>query len=143
MPLRRRLVLGLLTVMSVTLVVVAAATFHATGRTEVAEIGQAYELLSPLLGLGIAWHPEAAANIDQLPVWLNRVAAFATLLGLMAMLGTYLAQRREVARLEKLTAIEALGLDPWGERFDGHRPIHQARELCPAEPGTVGPEIRK
>jgi uncharacterized membrane protein YbhN (UPF0104 family) len=29
-----------------------------------------------VLGLGIAYHPEAAASIDQLPVWLNRVAAF-------------------------------------------------------------------
>src|SRR6266702_2469257 len=36
------------------ILIVAAATFHATGRTEVAEIGQAFELLSPLLGLGIA-----------------------------------------------------------------------------------------
>ncbi len=25
-----------------------------------------------VLGLGIAYHPEAAASIDQLPVWLNR-----------------------------------------------------------------------
>ena len=36
------------------ILMVAAATFHASGRTEVAEIGQAFELLSPLLGLGIA-----------------------------------------------------------------------------------------
>jgi manganese transport protein len=36
------------------ILIVAAATFHATGRTEVAEIGQAFELLSPLLGLGMA-----------------------------------------------------------------------------------------
>jgi manganese transport protein len=36
------------------ILIVAAATFHTTGRTEVAEIGQAFELLSPLLGLGIA-----------------------------------------------------------------------------------------
>jgi lysyl-tRNA synthetase, class II len=50
--------------------------------------------------------------------------------------------RFEAARLEKLAAIEALGLDPWGERFDGHRPIHEAREKCPAEPGVAGPEIR-
>ena len=32
-----------------------------------------------VLGLGIAYHPEAAAAIDQLPVWLNRLAAFAIL----------------------------------------------------------------
>ena len=36
------------------ILIVAAASFHATGHSEVAEIGQAYELLSPVLGLGIA-----------------------------------------------------------------------------------------
>src|ERR671936_1304640 len=35
-----------------------------------------------VLGLGIAWHPEAAANIDQLPVWLNRSVAFLTIIAL-------------------------------------------------------------
>jgi manganese transport protein len=34
--------------------VVAAATFYKSGHSDVAEIGQAFELLSPLLGLGIA-----------------------------------------------------------------------------------------
>jgi manganese transport protein len=36
------------------ILVLAAAVFHRGGYTEVAEIGQAHELLSPLLGLGIA-----------------------------------------------------------------------------------------
>jgi len=36
------------------ILIVAAAAFHETGHADVAEIGQAYELLSPLLGLGIA-----------------------------------------------------------------------------------------
>ena len=36
------------------ILVVAAATFHTSGHADVAEIGQAYELLSPLLGLGMA-----------------------------------------------------------------------------------------
>ncbi|MCK1542943.1 Nramp family divalent metal transporter [Bradyrhizobium sp. 179] len=36
------------------ILIVAAATFHRTGHSDVAEIGQAFELLSPLLGLGIA-----------------------------------------------------------------------------------------
>ncbi len=36
------------------ILIIAASVFHANGRTDVAEIGQAYELLSPLLGLGIA-----------------------------------------------------------------------------------------
>jgi manganese transport protein len=36
------------------ILIVAAATFHTSGHADVAEISQAYELLSPLLGLGIA-----------------------------------------------------------------------------------------
>src|SRR3954466_15591210 len=36
------------------ILVVAAATFHTSGHADVAEIGQAFELLSPLLGLGVA-----------------------------------------------------------------------------------------
>ncbi len=36
------------------ILIVAAVAFHDTGRHDVAEIGQAFELLSPLLGLSIA-----------------------------------------------------------------------------------------
>src|SRR4051812_10260059 len=36
------------------ILIVAAATFHTSGHADVAEIGKAFELLSPLLGLGIA-----------------------------------------------------------------------------------------
>jgi manganese transport protein len=36
------------------ILVVAAAVFHAAGRTDVAEIGDAYHLLAPLLGTGLA-----------------------------------------------------------------------------------------
>ena len=36
------------------ILVVAAAAFHESGHADVAEIGQAFKLLSPLLGLGIA-----------------------------------------------------------------------------------------
>jgi manganese transport protein len=36
------------------ILIVAAATFHRSGHTDVAEIGDAFKLLSPLLGLGIA-----------------------------------------------------------------------------------------
>ncbi|AQT05885.1 Nramp family divalent metal transporter [Acetobacter persici] len=36
------------------ILIVAAAAFHATGHQDVAEIQQAYTLISPLLGLGIA-----------------------------------------------------------------------------------------
>jgi uncharacterized membrane protein YbhN (UPF0104 family) len=38
-----------------------------------------------VLGLGIAWQPQAASAIDQLPAWLNRGAALLTL----GVLGTY------------------------------------------------------
>jgi manganese transport protein len=36
------------------ILIVAAAVFHAGGRTDVADIGQAYSLLTPLLGTGLA-----------------------------------------------------------------------------------------
>ena len=36
------------------ILITAAAVFHAAGRTDVQEIEQAYELLSPMLGVGIA-----------------------------------------------------------------------------------------
>ena len=35
-----------------------------------------------VLGMGIAYHPEAASAIDQLPPWLNRIVAFVILLAL-------------------------------------------------------------
>lgn len=50
--------------------------------------------------------------------------------------------RLEAARLEKLAKIEALGLDPWGQRFDNHVAIRDARAKCPTEKGVVGPETR-
>jgi lysyl-tRNA synthetase class 2 len=37
----------------------------------------------------------------------------------------------EASRIEKLRAIEALGVDPWGQRFDGHQPIAEVRALPP------------
>jgi manganese transport protein len=36
------------------ILIVAAATFHAQGKHEVAEIQDAYKLLSPMLGVGVA-----------------------------------------------------------------------------------------
>ena len=50
--------------------------------------------------------------------------------------------RLEAVRLEKLQAPEALGIDPWGQRFDGHVAIAVAREKCPAEYGTDGETVR-
>ncbi len=36
------------------ILILAASTFHVAGRTDVAEIGDAYQLLTPMLGAGIA-----------------------------------------------------------------------------------------
>ncbi len=36
------------------ILILAAATFHTAGRTDVAEIQDAYQLLTPMLGVGIA-----------------------------------------------------------------------------------------
>ncbi len=50
-----------------------------------------------VLGLGVAYHPEAASSIDQLPLWLNRVLAFGVLIGLIgyvAWVWVHAARRR-------------------------------------------------
>jgi manganese transport protein len=46
--------LGMALFVNAAILVLAAATFHARGRTDVVEIDQAYELLSPLLGVSFA-----------------------------------------------------------------------------------------
>jgi uncharacterized membrane protein YbhN (UPF0104 family) len=51
-----------------------------------------------VLGLGIAYHPEAASSIDQLPPWLNRTMAFGIILALMAYVAWVWAQPRTVGR---------------------------------------------
>ncbi len=49
----------------------------------------------------------------------------------------------EAARREKLHKIEALGLDPWGHRFDDHKAIADVRQLpLPDDPETPGPRVR-
>ncbi|TKT70977.1 UPF0104 family protein [Afipia massiliensis] len=51
-----------------------------------------------VLGLGVAYHPEAAASIDKLPVWLNRAAAVCILIGLTAYVAWVWMKPREVGR---------------------------------------------
>ncbi len=50
----------------------------------------------------------------------------------------------EAVRTQKLARIAELGIDPWGQRFDGHRPIGEVRALAPAEGATdePGPTVR-
>src|SRR5499427_5021493 len=51
-----------------------------------------------VLGLGISYHPEAAASIDQLPVWLNRMVAIAIIVALVAYVVWVWTQPRVVGR---------------------------------------------
>lgn len=46
--------LGLALFVNAAILILAASTFHAAGRTDVAEIQHAYELLAPMLGVGAA-----------------------------------------------------------------------------------------
>jgi len=50
--------------------------------------------------------------------------------------------RFEKERLKKLDRITELGHDPFGERFDGHISIAEARAKCPDEAGTDGETVR-
>jgi hypothetical protein len=51
-----------------------------------------------VLGLGIAYHPEAATAIDQLPPWLNRITAFAIIIALVAYVAWVSIKPRGVGR---------------------------------------------
>jgi lysyl-tRNA synthetase class 2 len=48
----------------------------------------------------------------------------------------------EASRSEKLQAIERLGLDPWGGRFDGHTPIGEVLRLPSDLPDDQRPRVR-
>src|ERR1700741_595880 len=60
-----------------------------------------------VLGLGITFHPEAAASIDQLPPWFNRIVAVVIILGLVAYIVWVRTQPRNVGR------------GPWSVRLPG------------------------
>src|SRR5689334_13423177 len=51
-----------------------------------------------VLRLGITFHPDAAASIDQLPIWLNRVSAVAIVLALIAYVLWVWVRPRNVGR---------------------------------------------
>src|SRR5271154_2495425 len=51
-----------------------------------------------VLGLGIAYHPEAAASIDQLPAWVNRLIAIGIIIGLVAYVVWVWIKPRRVGR---------------------------------------------
>jgi len=51
-----------------------------------------------VLGIGIAYHPEAASWVDQLPPWLNRTIAIGIIVGLVAYVIWVWVQPRHVGR---------------------------------------------
>src|SRR3954449_593447 len=51
-----------------------------------------------VLGLGICYHPEAAANIDRLPPWLNRLVAIGIIVGLIGYVTWVWMKPRNVGR---------------------------------------------
>jgi uncharacterized membrane protein YbhN (UPF0104 family) len=51
-----------------------------------------------VLGLGVLYHPEAAASIDQLPPWCNRVAALIILVALVSYVVWVWIKPRQVGR---------------------------------------------
>ncbi|MDQ8730305.1 lysylphosphatidylglycerol synthase domain-containing protein [Bradyrhizobium sp. LHD-71] len=51
-----------------------------------------------VLGLGISYHPEAASQIDRLPVWLNQIVAFIILVVLAAYVAWVWVRPRVVGR---------------------------------------------
>jgi glycosyltransferase 2 family protein len=51
-----------------------------------------------VLGLGVAYHPEAASSVDQLPAWLNRVIAIAIIFGLIGYVAWVWMKPRQVGR---------------------------------------------
>ncbi len=48
----------------------------------------------------------------------------------------------ESSRADKLRRIEELGLDPWGQRFDGYMPIEKIRSLPTDLPEEQRPRVR-
>lgn len=48
----------------------------------------------------------------------------------------------EASRGDKLRNIESLGLDPWGQRFDGHQPIQKILELPADIPDDQRPRVK-
>ncbi|MCH9653462.1 MAG: lysine--tRNA ligase [Planctomycetes bacterium] len=50
--------------------------------------------------------------------------------------------RFEAERIKKLEKIQSMGLDPWGQRFDGHIPMAEARSQAPEASGVDGEQVR-
>jgi manganese transport protein len=124
------------------ILVVAAATFHTSGHADVAEIGQAYELLSPLLGLGIASTLFAVALLAS---GLNSTVT-ATLAGQIVMEGFLHIRLPSWARrlLTRGIAIVPVVVVTWiyGERGTGQLLVFSQVVLSMQLPFAVIPLVR-
>src|ERR1700716_3929404 len=124
------------------ILVVAAATFHTTGHSDVAEIGQAFELLSPLLGLGIA---STLFAIALLASGLNSTVT-ATLAGQIVMEGFLRLRMPSWARrlVPRGIAIVPVGVVPalYGERGTGQLLVFSQVVLSMQLPFAVIPLVR-
>ncbi len=103
--------LGLALLINSSILITAAATFHAAGKTEVAEIGDAYELIAPLLG------SEMAAKLFAIALLLCGISATvtATLAGQVVMEGFLRFRLPPVARrlVTRLIAIIPAVIVTW------------------------------
>jgi manganese transport protein len=124
------------------ILIVAAATFHDSGHADVAEIGKAFQLLSPLLGLGIASTLFALALLAS---GLNSTVT-ATLAGQIVMEGFLRLRmpswaRRLVTRaiaIVPVVVVTAL----YGERGTGHLLVFSQVILSMQLPFAVIPLVR-
>src|ERR1700754_408534 len=124
------------------ILIVAAATFHDSGHADVAEIGKAFELLSPLLGLSIA---STLFAIALLASGLNSTVT-ATLAGQIVMEGFLRLRmpswaRRLVTRaiaIVPVVVVTAL----YGERGTGQLLVFSQVVLSMQLPFAVIPLVR-
>src|SRR6201747_659105 len=124
------------------ILIVAAATFHDSGHADVAEIGKAFELLSPLLGLGIA---STLFAIALLASGLNSTVT-ATLAGQIVMEGFLHIRLPSWARrlLTRGIAIIPVVIVTWiyGERGTGQLLVFSQVVLSMQLPFAVIPLVR-
>ena len=85
-----------------------------------------------VLGFGFAYHPQAASDIDQLPLWLNRLLGIAALAGAgrLRRLGVADAARDRTAELAGATAERAADAAADRHRHRRSRPAARWRCTC-------------
>jgi manganese transport protein len=123
------------------ILIVAAAVFHAAGRTDVADIGVAYTLLTPLLGTGLA---SILFGVALLASGLNSTIT-ATLAGQVVMEGFLRLRippwaRRLLTRAVAIVPVVAVILI-YGERGAGQLLIYSQIALSMQLPFAVIPLV--